>query len=100
MKGGKNMYIILPFVGGLILFFLMGFIIRLNGVLLNKKFVDLGTLKGKKYSEIEKVVGKPNAVSTAKNGKIVRQWMRTGFHIALIFDENDVCEGVSHQSNT
>lgn len=94
------MYFILPLLGGIILYLIISVAVRSGGAMLNKKFVDLGTLKGKSYTEIEKAVGKPNSISSVKDGKTIRQWLRTGYHIALIFDENDICEGVSHQSHT
>ena len=93
------MYFILPLIGGIILYFIISVAVRSGGAMLNKKFVDLGVLKGKSYVEIEKAVGKPNSVSSAKGGKTIKQWIRTGYHIALIFDEKDICEGVSHQSH-
>ncbi len=87
-------------IGGLILYVIISAVVRASGDDLQKKFVKLGTLTGKTYSEIEKACGKPNAVSSMGNDKTLRQWMATGYHIALIFDKNDICEGVSHELST
>lgn len=88
---------IITTIGGIIGFILIAAFVRAPGNSLNSKFVKLGTLKGKTYSEISKVVGPSNAVSAMGNGKKLRQWQATGYHIALIFDSNDICEGVSSE---
>lgn len=87
-----------PFIGGLLMFLFIAVLVRLPGAALSKKFVSLGVLKGKTKAEIIAVAGKPRAISAAAGGKTVLQWLATGYHIALIFDENDVCEGISHNS--
>lgn len=84
-------------IGGWILYAIMNAGVKAPGASLNQKFVSLGTLKGKALSEITSVVGQPSAVSTTGNGKILRQWQATGYHIALLFDENDICEGVTSE---
>lgn len=89
-----------PFIGGLFLFVLIAAAVRAPGAALSKKFVALGTLSGKTKAEIIAAVGQPNAVSAAGEGKTVLQWLRTGYHIALVFNAQDVCEGISHNSRT
>ena len=42
------------------------------------------------------VVGPPNSVSAAGNGKTLYQWLAAGYHIALLFD-GETCEGVTHE---
>ncbi len=83
--------------GGLIGYMIINAIVRAPGASLNSKFVKLGTLKGKSLSEITRVVGPPNAVSSLGNGKKLRQWQETSYHIALVFDANDICEGISSE---
>lgn len=65
---------------------------------LNRKFVAMGTLAGRSFHEISMVVGLPSATSHPSPGLILRQWLRPGFHIALIFDDNEICGGITHQS--
>lgn len=89
---------VLPLVGGLILYLIIRALVRAPGASLNSKFVKLGTLKGKTLQEITSVCGKPNSVSTTAEGIKVRQWIATGYHIALLFDENDICLGVSSET--
>lgn len=95
------MIYILPIIGGLILYVIMHALVKAPGTALNQKFVSLGTLKGKTYQEIVAKCGAPNANSSKAldDGSVVkiRQWMATGYHIVLLFDENDICLGVSNE---
>lgn len=65
---------------------------------LKKRFAELEQLKGKTKREIVAAVGSPSAVSGMADGRTLCQWMKSGFHIALIFD-GDVCEGISHMAD-
>lgn len=85
--------------GGLVTYGIISGAVRLSGVGMQKLFQDLGQLSGKSFSEIQSKVGSPSSVSATGDGGTVKQWMATGYHIALIFDENDVCQGVSHESS-
>lgn len=91
-----------PIIGGLILFFIMSALVRSPGSLLQSKFQSLGTLKGKTYDEIVAKCGTPSSVSASvdKEGNqvIIKQWQATSYHIVLLFDENDICLGVSHEA--
>lgn len=87
-----------PLVGGLILYAIIHAVVRAPGSSLNSKFVELGTLKGKTLEEIKAKVGAPNSVSYKGTTKVC-QWMQTGYHIVLIFDENDICQGVTHETS-
>ena len=78
---------------------IMDAVIRIPGNALNEKFVSLGELKGKTYAEIEAVVGAPSSVSGMDEGKTLRQWMATGYHIALLFDKDDACLGITSQTS-
>ena len=84
---------ILTTVGGLVLYLIMGAAVRTPGKVLASKFASLGDMSGKTYTEIKNVVGVENAVSrtTTDDGEVVtvRQWMATGYHIVLLFDNED-----------
>ena len=85
-------------IGGLILYAIQSALVKALGKTLNQKFVSLGTLKGKTYDEIVAVCGAPSS-NSAISGGTVKQWMATGYHIALLFDENNICLGVSHETS-
>ena len=88
---------ILTTIGGFILYAIQSALVRAPGQSLNQKFVALGTLSGKTYSEIVAKVGAPSATSAMAGGKTLRQWQATGYHIALIFDKDDICEGITSE---
>lgn len=92
-----TLIIILTTVGGLILYFVQSLAVQAPGASLNKKFVSLGHLPGKTLQEITVVAGAPSAVSAVGNGQILRQWQATSYHIALLFDENDICLGINSE---
>lgn len=83
-------------LGAIALYFFVGFLVKIPGMNLQSKFTSLGDLQGKTMDEIVAVVGPPNALSGAPDGKTVCQWMATGFHIVLLFNDK-VCEGITHQ---
>ncbi len=97
------MYTVLPILGGLLLFALISVGVRASGMALQQKFVKLGNLQGKTYDEIVSACGLPKSqtsqVSTDGKPIQVRQWMATGYHIVLLFDENNICLGISHQAS-
>ena len=68
---------------------------------LKSMFGQAGMLRGKSRDEIIALVGPPRTLSAAPHGKAVLQWMETGaagaYHVALLFDANGVCEGVTHE---
>jgi len=64
---------------------------------LHKKFKSLGVLAGRAESEIIAAVGLPVSRSTMPDGSVLLQWQATGFHIALIFDINHICKGITHE---
>lgn len=88
-----------PIFGGLILYAIIDAVVKAPGRLLNQKFVSLGDMRGMSYADIEKVVGKPQSVSQMGDGGTLRQWISTGYHIALVFDENDKMVGISHETS-
>ena len=89
---------VLPIVGGLIWYLVTQVIVEASGAVLQQKFIKLGTLKGKSFNEIQNACGAPNATSVGANGVKIYQWMATGYHIVLLFDENDICLGVSSET--
>lgn len=95
----------LMIIGGIVIgvlfivMFILQFIDSFSGVRLQKRFVKLGNLKGLHYDYIVDKVGKPNAISNIQNSQIVAQWIANGYHIALIFDKNDICLGISSQTS-
>ncbi len=64
---------------------------------LNNKFVGMGTLAGKSYSEIVSVVGEPNSKDCIGD-TILCQWIQPAYHIGLLFDANWICLGVSNET--
>ena len=89
---------VFPIVGGIIWFLISNAIVKAPGNMLQQKFIKLGTLKGKTLSQIQSACGNPSSVSTTAYGTKVYQWMTTGYHIVLLFDENDICLGVSSET--
>jgi len=71
----------------------------MTNVGLQKKFADLGQLKGQTKAEIVQAAGPPNAVSVMADGKELLQWQVAGYHIALLFT-GEVCDGVTHEHAT
>ena len=88
-------------IGSILTLFSFVFV-KAPGASLNRKFVEMGTLVGKTYADIKSKVGVENASSVTVNSEgeriTVRQWMQTGYHIVLLFDKNDICMGISHES--
>lgn len=68
-----------------------------QGQSLHKKFIKLGVLIGKTEAEITKAVGTPSSRSAMTGGEYLLQWQATGYHIALLFDENRVCKKITHE---
>jgi len=74
------------------------YVFRAPGRALRKQFVSLGTLKGKTRREIVKVVGQPATETPLPDGRTLLQWRATGYHIALVFEQNGRCFGVTHEN--
>lgn len=99
MDGDFIPMLLMTFVGGFILYAITRVVVRAPGVSLQRKFRKLGKLKGQHIATICAAVGQPNARSVAGDGRIVCQWISTGYHISLIFTDN-ICDGVSHEFAT
>jgi hypothetical protein len=74
------------------------FVIRAPGRALHRRFRALGTLKGKSRREIVKAVGEPAIETALPDGRTLLQWRSTGYHIALVFEPNGRCVGVTHEN--
>lgn len=75
----------------------------ITGKTLQDKFAQIGTLAGRPLSEVISVVGPPNSRGPADLGLFQCQWIVTSiwaksYHIGLIFDSNEICGGVFHES--
>lgn len=77
-----------------------------NGIVpymsIDKKFVSMGTLRGRTFREIEEAAGPPMS-KVAHMGCTNAVWGKTGFisfwQIALTFDPYGVCMGVYSENN-
>jgi hypothetical protein len=56
---------------------------------------SLGNIVGMTSAEIVAIMGTPNGRSAAGAGTLL-QWLQPGYHVALRFDANDRCEGITH----
>jgi hypothetical protein len=93
---------LLTSLGGFILYAIQSAAVRAPGASLQSKFAALqskngGQIAGVSYSDIVAACGAPSAISSVGNGKVLKQWQATGYHLALLFDENDICAGVSSE---
>lgn len=89
-------------IGGLILYIVQSVIVRASGTNLANKIAGVqntngGKIAGVPYSEIVAECGPPSSVSSMGDGTTLKQWQATGYNIALLFDENDICIGVSSE---
>lgn len=98
---------ILIFIGtsiaGFIGYLILSALTKAPGSVLQSKFANLtkdtgGVIAGKTYDEIVAACGAPSSVSSTGDGGKLCQWMATGYHIALIFDAENVCSGISHEA--
>ena len=71
---------------------------------IKSKFARLGTLTGRTKEEIIAAVGPPTSISGLLDGKTLLQWQHIsqagGYHIALRFDAEGRCEGVTHEHSS
>jgi hypothetical protein len=77
---------------------LVPYLFKSPGRALRKRFVALGTLKGRTRREMVKAVGEPASVTVLPDGRTLLQWRATGYHIALVFEQNGRCFGVTHEN--
>ena len=74
------------------------FVFRAPGRALHKQFRALGSLKGRSRKEIEKAVGPAAQETELPDGRILLQWRATGYHIAIVFEKDGRCVGVTHEN--
>lgn len=74
------------------------YVFRTPGRALRKRFVALGSLKGRTRREIVKTVGQPATETVLPDGRTLLQWRATGYHIALVFEKDGRCFGVTHEN--
>jgi hypothetical protein len=90
------MEIALALIGGLVIFGIISALVKAPGNRLQQQFVSLGQLPGKTKAEIIAAVGQPSSMSATADGKVLLQWISTGYHIALLFD-GESCLGITHE---
>jgi hypothetical protein len=71
---------------------------RRPGRALRRRFVALGTLKGRTRTEITKRAGPASQETPLPDGRTLLQWRASGYHIALVFAKNGRCDGVTHEN--
>lgn len=91
----KIILALVPIVEGISFFGIIQMLVKQPGSTLNRNFASLGILEGKTLEEITTACGSPNAVSTLPDEKVLYQWQALGYHISLLFDENNICMGVT-----
>lgn len=89
---------LLPIIGFVLWVLIAQVAVRISGNTLQKQFIKLGTLKGKTLAEIQKACGDPISISYGEAGVKICQWMRSGYNIVLLFDENNICLGVNSET--
>ena len=94
---GSEIALIALVVAGLIAV-MVPYVFRAPGRALRKQFVALGTLKGRTRREIVKAVGQPGTETLLPDGRTLLQWRATGYHIALVFEKDGRCFGVTHEN--
>ena len=93
---------VLPVVGGIIWWLVSNAMVKAPGQVLASKIAKVqqengGKIAGVPYSKIVAACGAPSAVSAMGDGTTLKQWQATSYHIALLFDEDDICIGVSSE---
>ena len=95
MDGGQ--LALAALIVAMLLTLIVPWILRAPGRALRKRFVSLGSLKGRTRKEIVRIVGQPNTETRLPDGRTLLQWRATGYHIALVFEKNGRCFGVTHE---
>lgn len=95
---GEYWYIWVVLVIILVIGIISTAIVKVPGKVLQQKFIKLGTLKGKTLNEIQSACGAPSYVSYGEDGVKIYQWAAAIYQIVLLFDENDICLGVSSET--
>lgn len=94
---GTEIAVLLLLLAGMVAI-VVPLVFRAPGRALRKRFVSLHTLKGKSRKEIVNIVGPPATETPLPDGRTLLQWRATGYHIALVFEQNGRCFGVTHEN--
>lgn len=62
-----------------------------------ERFKALGDMNGKTLTQIIAAVGSPTSISSAADNQQLIQWLATGFHTAILFDDQERFVGITHQ---
>ena len=79
-------YFIMPLLGGLLIYWVIGVLIRMPGKELNKRFLKLGNFNGLTKDDFVRTVGPFQATSYHDGGHQLCQWYTAGYHISILFD--------------
>ena len=96
MDGGVVVVVLLIVAAALAV--VVPWVFRAPGRALRKRFIALGSLTGRTRREIEKAVGPAAQETPLPDGRTLLQWRATGYHIALVFEKNGRCFGVTHEN--
>ena len=93
---------VLPAVGGIVWWLISSAMVKAPGQVLASKIAKVqqengGKIAGVPYSKIVATCGAPSAVSAVGDGTTLKQWQATSYSIALLFDKDDICIGVSSE---
>lgn len=89
---------VVALIGAFLVALVVPYVVRSPGRALKKRFVALGSLKGRRRKEIVKAVGQPAQETPLPDGRVLLQWRATGYHIALAFEKDGRCIGVTHEN--
>jgi hypothetical protein len=89
---------VVALIGAFVAVIVVPFAFRAPGRALRSRFVALGSVKGRRRREIVKAVGEPSQETPLPDGKVLLQWRATGYHIALAFEKDGRCIGVTHEN--
>jgi hypothetical protein len=89
------LYLIIALIAGLSIYWI---IVGAPGRRLASDIANLGSLNGKTIKEIIRAAGPPTSSSTCADGGQLLEWRVRGYHIALLFDANRICQGESRRS--
>jgi hypothetical protein len=74
------------------------YLFRSPGRALRKQFIALGSLTGRSRRDVERAVGPAAQATALPDGRTLLQWRATGYHIALVFEPDGRCVGVTHEN--
>lgn len=63
---------------------------------LQRGMASLGDVTQHTYDDVTAVLGNPNSLSMINDVKLA-QWMASGYHVAMSFDQEGKCLGIDHE---